>query len=76
MSINLNIAEGNGRSNRAEQKQFYNVAKASLYECIAVLDICIDRGYITEGEYTRLGEMGEKILARLNGLIKYTSSST
>ena len=71
VSINLNIAEGNGRSNKREQKQFYNIAKASLYECIAILDICVDREYMTKNEYLKLEKIAEKILARLNGLIKY-----
>lgn len=75
VSINLNIAEGSGRSSKGDQKRFYNIAKASLYECIAIFDICSDMKYISTEEFRLLEEKSKSILAKLNGLIKYVKEN-
>ena len=38
-SIVLNLAEGEGRASRADQKRFFTIAFASLRECQAILDL-------------------------------------
>ncbi len=73
VSVNANIAEGSGRRSKNEQRQFYYISRASLYECIALIDIAYDLNFINDEIYTILKEKPEKILARLNGLIKYTN---
>ena len=73
VSINANIAEGSGRHNKKEQRQFYNISKASLYECIALLDTAYDLKFIKDEINNTLREKSRIILARLNGLIKYTN---
>jgi four helix bundle protein len=42
-SIVLNVAEGVGRSSRAEKRHFYSVARGSATECAAILDIVLAR---------------------------------
>jgi four helix bundle protein len=42
MSIVLNIAEGAGRSTGADQRKFFEIAKASATECAAIIDIIRD----------------------------------
>ena len=42
-SVALNLAEGSGRSSKAEQKRFFDIAFGSLRECQAVLDLCLPR---------------------------------
>jgi four helix bundle protein len=38
-SIVLNLAEGSGRSSRADRNRFYRIAFGSLRECQAILDL-------------------------------------
>ena len=76
ISINLNIAEGNGRHNPNEQKQFYYLSRGSFFEIVAVLDICRKREYIPETEYQAFIQTCSDIQAKLNGLIKYAKEQS
>jgi four helix bundle protein len=42
LSICLNIAEGYGRFHKADKRNFCVTARASIYECVAGLDILFD----------------------------------
>lgn len=39
LSIPANIAEGTGRHGAKECRQFYNIARGSVAECLALLDV-------------------------------------
>ncbi len=39
LSVALNIAEGCGRVGKSDKKYFYTVARSSVYECVAILDV-------------------------------------
>lgn len=39
LSIVLNIAEGSGRKNPKEKKNFYNIAKGSVFECVPLIEL-------------------------------------
>jgi four helix bundle protein len=39
LSIVLNIAEGSGRFTKPAKRNFYVIAKGSVYECSALFDI-------------------------------------
>ena len=43
LSIPLNIAEGAGRYSKADKKHFYTIARGSVFECIALFDILLDK---------------------------------
>lgn len=45
MSIMLNIAEGTGRFSKPDKRNFYIIARSSIFECVALLDI--KGGYVT-----------------------------
>ena len=50
-SVPLNLAEGSGKFSKADRKNYYTTARASLYECVAILDILDEEKKINEGCY-------------------------
>lgn len=64
LSINLNIAEGTGRSGD-DQRQFYRVARGSALECAAVLDAIVALGAVTPEQTADLEELLVRIVAML-----------
>lgn len=50
-SVPLNLAEGSGKFSKADRKNYYTTARASLYECVAILDILIEEKKIDESFY-------------------------
>ncbi|MFA5776989.1 MAG: four helix bundle protein [Parcubacteria group bacterium] len=71
ISITANIAEGSGRLSNRESRNFYNIAKGSIYEVIGLLDIALMQKYISNEDYKKLYSMSEEISKMLSGLIKY-----
>lgn len=51
MSILLNIAEGSGRFTKPSKRNFYTIARGSVFECVAILDILKSQGIISPHEY-------------------------
>ena len=51
LSIALNIAEVAGKFSRPDRRNFFITARASVYECVAILDILHDENIITEEEF-------------------------
>lgn len=47
ISVQLNMAEGASRSTIPERKRFYEIARGSVIEIDAALDIANDLGYLT-----------------------------
>ena len=69
ISIPINIAEGTGRFSKADRKNFYVIARGSTYECVSLIEIFLDEGYITIDEHLTLYERLEEISKMLLGLI-------
>jgi four helix bundle protein len=53
-SVPANLAEGAGRLNRAEYRQFAGIAKGSAAEASYHLLLARDLGYVNRDEYDRL----------------------
>ena len=68
-SIALNIAEGWGRYHKKEKAQLYKVARASLFECVAALDIALSQKYIAEDKYRKTITDSEIISKKISALI-------
>ena len=70
LSIPLNIAEGQGRVHPREKRQYYNMAKGSLYECLPLIQICHRLNYINLQKYQEIYNLMNEIGKMLAGLIK------
>jgi four helix bundle protein len=70
LSVHLNIAEGASRKSEAERKRYYEIARGSLIEIDAALDIANDRNFLKTFDATKLGEAMIKCFKILTGLIK------
>lgn len=48
MSIVLNIAEGSGKFSKPDRRSFFVIARASVFECVAVIDLLHDQCKISD----------------------------
>ncbi len=64
-SISLNIAEGSGKTTRADKAKFYGIARGSSMECGAVLDACS----VLDFAEVDLVKDGKKILVRIVAML-------
>jgi len=64
-SIILNIAEGSGRFTKPDKRNFYVIARGSVFECVAVLDYLKDMSMISNEEfdvhYSKLEELSKML---------------
>jgi four helix bundle protein len=74
-SISANIAEGYGRYYYKESKQFYFYSRGSIQETKSWLSKCKRRNIIELTKAEELTVEAEKILAKLNGYIKFIAAS-
>ena len=56
MSVHLNIAEGCSRRSATERKRFYEIARGSVIEVDAALDIAVELNYTTKERLSELGQ--------------------
>ena len=72
-SIPLNIAEGSGKFSQKHRKHYFTIARASLFECIAVLDILSDDENLTKDEFESFLKRGDELSRMLYAMIKNLS---
>ena len=70
LSVHLNIAEGASRKSVIERKRFYEIARGSLIEIDAALDIAVKLSYLETFDYNFLGESIVKCFKLLSGMIE------
>ena len=70
ISVPLNIAEGSGRKSAKERINFYKIARTSLFECIPLLEICLELDMINKNEYQKFRSEIVALSKMINGLIK------
>ena len=70
LSISLNIAEGNGRWHAKERKNFFWIARGSVFECVPLLELCKREKLITEESCAELKAELEVLSKMLTALIK------
>ena len=70
LSVHLNIAEGSSRKSQVERNRYYEIARGSVVEIDAAIEIAFKLEYIS---MDNLKILGEKIVAAfklLTGMIK------
>jgi four helix bundle protein len=70
LSVHLNIAEGASRKSELERKRYYEIARGSIIEIDAALDIANDLQYLNNHNLIILGETMIKCFKMLSGMIQ------
>ena len=71
-SIPLNIAEGSGKFTKRDRRNYFTIARASAFECIAILDILRDEEKLTSEQFLNFAQNAEvisKILFKMIGTL-------
>jgi four helix bundle protein len=75
LSIVLNIAEGTGRKTRPDKRNFFVIARGSVFECVAIFDILKDEGVLSieqfQGFYMKLDALSRMLYAMIYREEKY-----
>ena len=71
ISVCSNLAEGDARQTDKESIQFFFIAKGSLAELSAQLDVAQEVHALDKNAITELTRESEKIAAMIRGLIKH-----
>jgi len=74
LSVHLNIAEGASRKSLTERVRYYEIARGSIIEIDAALDIASDLNYLSNYDSQKLGELMISTFKILYGLITFVPS--
>jgi len=70
LSIPLNIAEGNGRWHKADKRNFFWIARGSVFECVPIVEIMRIKSLISDIEREALRDQLEVLGKMLTKLIQ------
>ena len=70
LSVVLNTVEGAGRTSWKEKRHFFSIARGSLAESVAVLDLAAAKGLLEPSQTARLVTNARRVGALLTGLMK------
>ena len=74
LSISLNIAEGNGRWHVKDRKNFWWIARGSVFECVPLLELCKRDKLIADDTWADLKAELEVLSKMLTALSKGTDN--
>ena len=69
----LNLTEGAGRITDADKKHYFTMARGSVYECTALLQLVLDLGLIDSKKYQEFYDTYEQISKMLLGMYRSKS---
>ena len=73
-SIVLNIAEGSGRRSAADRKNFFIISRASVFECVAIIDMLKIENMIDSQTHANQLEQASEISKMLFMMIRNLSN--
>jgi four helix bundle protein len=71
LSVYLNLAEGFSRKSEVERKRYFEVARGSVIEIDAALDIAADMAYCKKDDIIQLGSNLTRTFSMLSRLISH-----
>ena len=69
-SIALNIAEGAGRYHKSDKRNFYVMARGSVYECVACLRMFLSRKLVSNEKHDEFYLALNNLAKQLSAMIK------
>lgn len=69
ISMVINMAEGSGKFSKADKRNFYTIARGSVYECVSLLEIIFEENQINKEKFIYFYKKFEIISKMLLGLI-------
>jgi len=70
LSISLNLAEGNGRWHSAEKRNFFWIARGSVFECVPLLELLRRKKAISSADYDKHRDTLDHLGKMLTNLVK------
>jgi four helix bundle protein len=75
LSVPLNIAEGNGRWHKSDKRNFFWIARGSVFECVPIIEVLRIKNLISPAEHEIFHNRLEQIGKMLSALIKVHNSA-
>ena len=75
-SIVLNIAEGSGRLSPNDRRHFFTMARASIFECVAIFDMMLLENQINVEQHTQQIQISTELSKMLFTMIKNLSDKS
>lgn len=72
-SIVLNIAEGSGRMSPNDRRNFFTMARASIFECVAIFDIMLLENQIDSHQHEKQMEVSIELSKMLFAMVRNLS---
>ncbi|MBI2257818.1 MAG: four helix bundle protein [Flavobacteriia bacterium] len=72
-SVPLNVAEGSGKFSKADRKNYFTTARASVFECVAILDILKDENKMSNSDFEKMLKVADELSRILYSMIKNLS---
>lgn len=69
----LNIAEGSSRFSNADRRNFYVIARGSVFECVAIFDFMIGENLIDSDFHRDIYSKSEELSKMIYAMIKNLS---
>ena len=70
VAVPANLAEGSGRYSSGERRQFYRIARASIFECVALLEVAKNERYLNADDWRETYDQCLRVSQMVSGLIR------